>query len=414
MTTAIIGGGVVGLNTAWSLSQRGEDVIVLEGGVVGDSASGLNAGWVTPSLSTPLASPGIVTTGLKQMFDKDGALIIKPRPDTAWIKWLWNFSQAARPAAYERGVKALLHLNEHTLELFDQLHDDGVEFEMKKAGILALALNKGGLGWFRQLFDQLTPMGYKGTIEYLSPQAARELDPAVGPNIQEAAHTLLDRFVDPDGLLTGLVKRLSEVGVTVHENRPVRSLSRTGSGWTLDTPDGPVQADTVVVALGAATNKLLNSVNVQLPIIGAKGYSVELQGTGTPPKHALYLMEAKLGLSPLNRGVRIGGFFELPGSGKDVPKRRTEQLIEQARPYMGGWTPEAVNVTAGRGGLRPSTPDSLPFIGPVPGQDGLYVAAGHGMLGVTLAPATAAALTTMILDHAIPEHILPFQLAGRV
>lgn len=414
MTTAIIGGGVIGLNIAWSLGHRGEDVVVLEGGRVGSSASGVNAGWITPSLSTPLASPGIVRTGIKHMFDKDGALTIKPRPDTSWIKWLWNFSQSARPAAYERGVKALLHLNEHTLDLFDRLHEDGVQFEMQSAGILALALEKGGLGWFRQLFDQLTPLGFKGTIEYLTPAEAQNLDPAVGPDIEEAAHTLIDRFVDPDGLLAGLLARLTEMGVKVHEERPVRAMTRTGSCWILQTEDGPVEADNVVIALGAAANSLLSSVNVKLPIIGAKGYSVELQGRGTPPKHALYLMEAKLGLSPLGRGVRIAGFFELPGTGSDVPQRRIDQLIEQTRPYMGGWAPEAVNVTAGRGGLRPSTPDSLPFIGPVPGEDGLYVAAGHGMLGVTLAPATAAAMTSMIADRVIPEHILPFQLAGRI
>lgn len=414
MTTAIIGGGVVGLNLAWSLRQRGEDVTVVEGGRIGNSASGVNAGWVTPSLSTPLAAPGIVKTGIKHMFDKDGALIIKPRPDTAWIKWLWNFSRSARPAAYERGVKALLHLNEHTLDLFDQLREDGVEFEMRNAGILALALEQGGLGWFRQLFDQLTPLGFKGGIEYLTPDEARALDPAVGPDIKEAAHTLIDRFVDPDGLLTGLLERLTGMGVEVHQNRPVRSLSRTGSAWTVHTDQGPLQADRVVVALGAAANQLLKSVNVKLPIVGAKGYSVELEGSGVPPRHALYLMEAKLGLSPLSRGVRIGGFFELPGAGSDVPLRRVEQLIQQTRPYLGGWTPESVNITAGRAGLRPSTPDSLPFIGPVPDAEGLYVAAGHGMLGVTLAPATAAALTAIIIDRVVPEHVLPFQLAGRI
>lgn len=414
MTIAIIGGGVVGLNIAWSLRHRGEDVTVIDGGTIGDSASGVNAGWVTPSLSTPLASPGIMSTGLKHMFDKDGALSIKPRPDTAWLKWLWNFSQAARPAAYERGVKSLLHLNEHTMDLFDHLHDDNVEFEMQHAGILALALEEGGLGWFRQLFDQLIPMGFKGTIDYLTPAEARELDPSVGSNVAEAAHTLIDRFVDPDGLLAGLLKRLGEMDVTVHQNRPVQSLSRTGSSWTIHTNPGPIHADHVVVALGAATNKLLKSVKVQLPIIGAKGYSVELQGSGVPPKHALYLMEAKLGLSPLAKGVRIGGFFELPGSGNDVPSRRVEQLIEQTRPYMGGWMPDSAEVKVGRGGLRPSTPDSLPFIGPVPGQDGLYVAAGHGMLGVTLAPATAAAMSSIIVDRVIPEHVLPFQLAGRI
>lgn len=404
----------MGLNIAWDLCRRGEDVTVVDGGKVGAAASGVNAGWVTPSLATPLASPGILSTGLKHMFDPNGALIIKPRPDPSWIKWLWQFSQAARPATYERGVKALMQLNDRTMDLFDELHDDGVEFEMHKAGILALAFEDGGLDWFRQLFDTLVPLGFTGGIEYLSGAEARERDPAVGEKVQAAAHTAIDRFVDPDALINGLTQRLDELGVEILEHRPVTSLKRQGDFWAVFTNQGPLYADRVVVALGAAVNTVLKSVKVKLPVVGAKGYSVQLEGEGTPPKHAMYLMESKLGLSPFENGVRLAGFFEMPGQGSGVPQRRVEQLIEQTKPYMGGWQPTLAKTDEGRGGLRPATPDSLPFIGPVPNTPDLYVAAGHGMLGVTLAPATAAVISSMIIDRNIPEYSLPFQLAGRV
>lgn len=414
MSTIVVGGGVVGLNIAWSLRQRGEEVTVIDGGRIGASASGVNAGWVTPSLSTPLASPGILSTGLKQMFKPDGALVIRPRLDPSWMKWLWDFSRAARPVVFEHGVRALMQLNHRTLELFDELQEDGVDFEMHNAGILALAFEDGGLDWFRQLFQALQPMGFQGSIEYLSGDEARQRDPAVGDRIKAAAHTEIDRFVDPDGLMNGLYRRLTELGVNVIEERPVRTLRRAAGAWQVDTAHGSLEADHVVVALGAAANGLLKSIGTKLPVVGAKGYSVQLKGDGPPPQHAMYLMEAKLGLSPFEDGVRIAGFFELPGKGKDVPHRRVEQLIEQTKPYMGGWTPTMAQTVIGRGGLRPATPDSLPFIGPVPSAPGVYVAAGHGMLGVTLAPATAAAMTSMIVDRVIPEHALPFQLAGRV
>jgi D-amino-acid dehydrogenase len=414
MKIAIIGAGVIGLNIAWDLRSAGADVEVLEAGTVGDSASAVNAGWVTPSLSTPLASPGIVGQGIRHMFDRDGALVFRPQPDTQWMKWLWNFSRAARPKVYERGVKALLGLNRQTMDLFDELEDDGVQFEMRRAGILALALQPGGLGWFRQLFDELVPLGFTGGIDYLSPAEAHALDPAAGAHVAEAARTTLDRFVDPDGLIQGLLARVTDMGVAVHQNRPVQAMRKNGHGWVISTPSGELSADQVIVALGAATNKVLSSVGVSLPIIGARGYSVELTGRGTPPKHAFYLMESKLGLSPFERGVRIAGVFELPGGEGPVPQRRLDQLLEQTKPYLGDWTPDAATVTKGRGGLRPATPDSLPFIGPVPDHEGLFVAAGHGMLGVTLAPATARAMRSMVMDRSIPEHALPFQLAGRV
>lgn len=414
MSTAVIGGGVVGLNIAWSLRRRGEDVTVIEASRIGQSVSAVNAGWVTPSLSTPLASPGIVKTGFQQMLDKNGAMSFKPRVDLSWVKWLWKFSRAAQPHTYERGVRSLMRLNDHTLDLFDELRHDGVEFEMHQTGILALARQVGGLKWFTQLFEELKQMGFKGDIQYLSVEDAQNIDPAVGPQVAEVAHTQIDRFVDPNGLLFGLAQRLRTMDVEIKELSPVHSLSKVNGRWRLSTPGSSTVVDNVIVALGASTNRLLKSVNVKLPIMGAKGYSVELRGTGAPPRHAMYLMESKLGLSPLERGVRLAGFFELPGSGSNVPQRRVSQLIEQTRPYMGGWQPDSATISEGLGGLRPATSDSLPFIGPVPGHDGLHVATGHGMLGVTLAPATAEAISQIVLDKSIPETVLPFQLAGRV
>lgn len=414
MKTIVIGAGVIGLSTAWSLQRRGVEVEVLEARKVGQSASAVNAGWVVPSIATPLASPGIMKTGLKHAFDPDGALTIRPKADWSWIKWLWTFQRSARQETFKRGVNALLDLNYNTLDLFDVMADDGVEFEMRSEGLLALALSEGGLGWFEQVFDVIVPLGFTGGIEYLSGAQAAELDPAVGKNVRCAAHTTIDRHVSPDGLLRGLHQRLGELGVSVHEQTAVKNIRREASRWIIETDQETHYAQNVVIALGAATNKVLSKIGVKLPIMGAKGYSVDVVGEGQPPRHAMYLMESKLGLSPLNEGVRIAGAFELPGKGETPNNRRINQLIEQTRPYVEGWQPNGFSLQSGRAGLRPATPDSLPFVGPIPGYEGIWVAAGHGMLGVTLAPATAEAISSMVVDGMIPQQILPFQLAGRV
>ncbi|WP_185564696.1 FAD-binding oxidoreductase [Rhodococcus sp. KBW08] len=415
MSTVVIGGGVIGLNIAWSLRRRGEEVCVLEHSAIGRSVSAVNAGWITPSLSTPLASPGVFTLGLKHAFDRDGALSIRPKLDTEWIKWLWKFRRAARPDVYETGVRALFHLNAQTLDLFDELHDDGVDFEMHQAGLLALAQTPGGLGWFTQLFDQLLPMGFTGKIDYLTGSEARELDPAVGTSVSSAVLTSLDRHVNPESLLCGLHKRIDEMGVLVRENTSAQKLTRNGSSWSVETAEGNLSADNVVVALGAATNTVLRPLGITLPIVGAKGYSIDLGGAGALPQHSLYLMEPKLGLSPYLDTVRIAGAFELPANDESITNRRIRNLVDQARPYLSGWTPDAdLDISTGRAGLRPSTPDSLPFIGPLPGHNSLFVAAGHGMLGVTLAPATAEGIAELVTSNSLPSHLLPFQLAGRI
>jgi D-amino-acid dehydrogenase len=175
-----------------------------------------------------------------------------------------------------------------------------------------------------------------------------------------------------------------------------------------------VIAQRVVVAAGLPTAGLLRRLGVRVPLMGARGYSVTVAGRGTPPRHALYLAEAKLGLSPFDGGVRIAGVFELGARKADVAPGAGERLLAAARPYLSGWQPQSDGPVEAWAGLRPATPDGLPLIGALPGLDGVYLATGHGMLGVTLAPATADLLAPLVLeDRAAPE-LAPFDPARRL
>ena len=171
--------------------------------------------------------------------------------------------------------------------------------------------------------------------------------------------------------------------------------------------------DSVVVAAGLDSAPLLRSVGIAMPFVGARGYSVTVAGEGAPPVHALYLAEAKLGLSPYTSGVRVAGVFELGAREATVPRNARAKLIDAARPYLAGWRPDGDPAPTVWAGLRPTTPDGLPLIGAVPGHDGLFVAAGHAMLGVTLAPATAAVLAPLVLrGERVPE-LAPFDPGRR-
>ena len=148
---------------------------------------------------------------------------------------------------------------------------------------------------------------------------------------------------------------------------------------------------------GAATPPLLRPFGLRVPIVPAKGYSLTLQGEGVAPRTALYLCEPKIGVSGYDGGVRIAGTFELPGRNLDVDRKRVGYILDDTLPFIRGWKPAPGEVEKeGWAGFRPATPDSLPLLGPIPGQDGLFVAAGHGMLGVTLAPATGVAIADMV------------------
>jgi D-amino-acid dehydrogenase len=416
LDVAVIGGGIVGLACAHAIDQRGMGVVVLEGATVGAGASRGNTGWVVPSLSMPLAAPGMLATGLRSALNPRGALVIRPALDSSWLRWLWQFRRSCSPEQFRRGVLALVELNRRTLAQFDAYEAEGIEFESHSTGMLIVARERAGLSWFTTLFEELVHAGFDGTMSALDGAAARELEPALSDAVECALHTTVDRYVQPESLMAGIAARLRTRGVAIREGASVTSITPIANGWRLALrSQDVVEAHRVVIAAGAATTALLGPLGVRLPLIGAKGYSVDLAGAGQAPRIALYLSEPKLGVSPFGGGVRVAGVFELPGRNTSVSAARIEHLIEDTLPYLRSWRPAAEDMR-GRGwaGLRPATPDSLPLLGPIDGLPGLLLATGHGMLGVTLAPATGLAIADMLETGRVPPELEPFDPLRRM
>jgi D-amino-acid dehydrogenase len=414
---AVVGAGVVGLACAWELRRRGADVMVLERAGVGAGVSRGNAGWISPSLTYPLPAPGMVREGLRQLLTGGEAFVLRPSLDPAFVRWLWSFRRNCSPARFDTGVRALLALNRRTLELFDAYRDAGVAFEMHAAGLVIAARTPGGLHLYRRIFRRLRELGYEGgAIDELDAASLAALEPALDrARVLAGLRARVDRFVRPEQLTAGLAKRLRGDGVEIHEGCELRSLERRRGGWALEIASGgPLAAERIVIAAGLPTAPLLRRLGVRVPLIGARGYSVTVAGRGTPPRHALYLAEAKLGLSPFVGGVRVAGVFELGASNEDVSPGVGERLLAAARPYLGGWQPDPDAPVEAWAGLRPATPDGLPLIGALPGLDGIFLATGHGMLGVTLAPATARLLAPLVLEASAAPELAPFDPARRL
>jgi D-amino-acid dehydrogenase len=408
VAVAVIGAGVVGLACAWELARAGADVSVFDAGNAGAGVSSGNTGWICPSITSPLPAPGMLREGLRQLVTRGDAFVLRPRADPAFLRWLWSFSRSCSSQRYEAGTKALLALNRRTFELYDAYRDAGLAFEMHDTGMVVAALGRPGLEPYLRVARLLRDFGYQGRIDELTGEAAAQLEPALDPSaVPCALHARLDRYVRPESLLAALANALRERGVPVHEGVRVQSLARRRPGWTLHSAHGETHADKVVVAAGLGAARLLREHGLRVPLLGAKGYSVTVSGTGTVPAHALYLAEAKLGLSPFVGAVRVAGVFELGGRDGAAPAKAGERLLGAAARYLRDWEPPRTPVQTWAG-LRPATADGLPLIGGVPGRDGLFVAAGHTMLGVTLAPATAAVLAPLVLRGERAPELAPF------
>ncbi len=402
----VVGGGVVGAAVAYELLRAGAAVTLLERGVVGAGASHGNTGWISPAFSYPLAAPGVIRTGLRAALDPDGALVIRPGVDPAFLRWLWAFRRRSTLARFREATRHLKALNDHTYAVMDRWRDEGVPFEQHDTGLVLVAHRAAHLRTYVEMFDELRALGVPGISDVLPAELLVELEPALDASaIEGGVHVRHERFVQPRSLTDGLVERFTAGGGVLLEGVEATSLVREGDGWRVLTPRGDHRADRLVVAAGHAARGLLRPLGIDLPMIGAKGYSVTAVGTGTRPRSAVYLAEAKVGLSGYDDATRIAGVFELNGRG-DVPEpRRIASLVRQTRAYLRDWDPGPLDAVEAWTGYRPATPDGLPRIGESAAHPGLFLAVGHGMLGVTLAAATAELLAPVVLGAAPPPEL---------
>jgi D-amino-acid dehydrogenase len=394
MRVAVVGGGAVGLACAHELVRRGAEVVVLERDRVGGGCSRGNTGWICPSLSAPLPAPGVMSAAVRGMLRPGSPVLIRPFVGPAFLRWSWGFWRACSPAAYRAGTEATTALARGAFDLFDELREQGVEFELEATGMVVAALTEAGLDEYVAMVGDAQTAGYEEPVEVLGRDEVRVLEPAAGDQVIGGVYMPAERYVRPESLSAGLADAVRLAGGEVREGVKVRSLDE-------------LDADAVVVAAGVWSGQLLQGVGVHVPMEAAKGYSVTARGRGTLPRHAFYLAEAKVGCSTFGDALRIAGVFDLTGIDLTLRRRRIDMIMRESAAYFRDWEPQDVELTWA--GLRPYPPDGLPVIGPVPGRKDLVVATGHGRLGITLAPVTGKLVADVLLEGASPPELEPFR-----
>jgi D-amino-acid dehydrogenase len=402
----VIGAGAVGLSSAYFLAAEGADVTVIDMRGIGGGASRRNAGWVVPSMSGPVPAPGMLLKSLRWMTKRSSPLYIKPTLDPGAVRFLLAMLRHCNPQDFEAGLRHLVALNARTFELFDLLQDRGLVFEFHRQGLLQVFTDREALHEHAEELRLSEELG-AGPSAVLSAQAARAEEPLLGHGVIGAISSPEERYLDPDGFVDALADACQRMGVKIHAGeratdaefgtdgivRAVRGQSR----W---------EADAFVVATGAWTSDLALTFGQRLPVRAGKGYGFDVPTAGAV-RTALYLAEAKVAVTPLEARVRLAGTMEFGAMNEDVDPVRAGGILESARRYLSGWpsgpTPRPW------AGLRPMTPDGLPILGRLTHHHNVIVAAGHAMLGITLAPVTGDIVREMVLHDRTPSEATPFR-----
>ena len=384
----IIGGGAVGVCAAYYLHEAGFRVMLVDRGEIGSGASHGNMGLVVPSHSVPLAAPGVVAQGLKWMFRPDSPFYIKPRPDPSLIRWLWAFWKASSEHRMRRAIPLIRDLSLQSLSLFDSLDElEGVEFDFHRRGVLALFRTPEGMEEGEEELGLLSSFGLE--IDELTPDGLAEALPGLELNALGGLHFRQDAHLTPGKFVRSLAAYLEREGVDARSGKEVTGFTKEKGRITVaHTNRGDVAAGEVVLTAGSWSAALGRLAGVRLPIQPAKGYSVTIRRPAEWPEQPFMLSESRVAVTPMGDTLRIGGTLELAGMDMTINQRRVDAILRAVPRYLPAFEVGAHEVVETWCGLRPCTPDGLPFLGRAPAIPNLIVAAGHAMIGVSLGPVT--------------------------
>ena len=396
----IVGGGVIGLFTAWYLKKLGADPVLIDSSTLGSGCSLGNTGWVFPSLATPLAAPGLTLKSFLWMLRRDSPLHIRPAALPALIPWLLRFRSFCNGDDQKRGIAALAVLNEFTIERYDELAADGVQFECSESGLLMAFRDADMAAASRKEVKLAAAAGNSvGTESWseLDEAALYDREPLLRPGFRFGLALEDDRHVRPESLTAGLGSALRERGVEIHEGVAATGFRSEGHRVTaIVTSMGDLDVDAVVLAAGVHTGSLSRMLDWRLPLTAGKGYSITIEQPANQLRQPLYLGGVKIGLSPFNGALRVAGTMELSGINSRLDPARIRSLRRQVSRAVD--IPEASDGGQDWVGMRPIVPDSLPVIGKLPSRKNVYVNTGHQMLGITLAPSSGWALAGLMLE----------------
>lgn len=390
----IVGAGVIGLATAYYAAKRGHAVTVVERNQAErDGCSFGNAGMVVPSHFIPLAAPGMVALGLKWMWNPESPFYIKPRWSWDLLTWGYRFWKAATPGHVRRSAPLLRDLSFASRACFEELAElPGNNFGLVRKGLLMLCKTQHALDDEARTADQARALGIPA--EVLDPRQASALDPGVRLDILGAVYFPKDCHLCPDRFMAGLHEQLRALGVRWVWGADATGW-RTGSGRAgsghieaLVTSQGEVTGDEYVLCGGSWSAGVARQLKLRIPLQAGKGYSLTLAKPRQLPEICAIFTEARVAVTPMAGALRFGGTMELAGLNEEINPVRVQGIIKAVPKYYPEFETHDFDGVRPWRGLRPCSPDGLPYLGRTARYRNLVIATGHAMMGLSLGPVT--------------------------
>lgn len=403
----IIGGGIIGLCTAWYLRRQGYPVTIIDRGDITSGTSFGNMGYISPSHFSPLASPGIVAQGLRWMLSSSSPFYIKPRASWDLVRWGWHFWRKANAATMQKNTLPLNELLQLSRRLASEmLAETGNHYQMEEKGCLMLYKSAKTEKHEAELAQEAGRLGISTQI--LTAAEVQALEPELELNVLGGVLYPGDCHLNPGDLMRTLHEQLD---INWHLCEEVKGFeSANGRVNAVITDKGRVELAELVLAGGSWTPELSRMLGLNLLMQAGKGYSLTFDGLEKNLHYPAILVDDRTAMTPWSRSLRMGGTMEISGLNSPLLIKRAEAIFKAAKNYYPGLPVQFPSKEKIWWGLRPLSPDGLPYIGRHSAFSNLIIATGHAMLGVSLAHATGQLVTELVAGQARSMEIEAFDV----
>lgn len=404
----IIGGGIIGLSAAYYLNKAGHQVTVLDKGDIAGNCSHGNAGMIVPSHFVPLAAPGMIRQGIRWMFNSRSPFYIKPSCSPELLGWGLQFIKHATAKHVAAAAVPLRDLSLLSRSLYNELAEEpGFAFGLQHKGILAFYKTEKAAEEEALLVKDATALGLDFAV--LDTQACKALQPGLELDVLGAVHYRCDGHLSPHRLMASLLAHLENSNVTIMRNHAVDGIETAGGNIRSITASGKrLMADRFVLATGAWSPAVAKMLHIKVPLMPGKGYSFMDANPGGCLEIPALLCEARVAVTPMDGQIRYGGTMELARINGKVNINRVKGIVDAIPAYFPGLRPKLPAAGDTWFGFRPSSPDGLPYIGYSKKVKNLVLATGHGMMGLSLGPATGLLVSRLVNGQKTDVAIEPF------
>lgn len=390
----IIGGGIVGLCSAWYLQRSGHRVTVIDQGDIRDGCSFGNAGMIVPSHFVPLAAPGMISKGIRWMFRSSSPFYVRPTISADLLRWGWLFYRNATNSKIQEAAPHLLGLSLFSKQCYQQLAPE-LQFVLNERGLMMLYQTKATGDEELEIVEMAHKLGVEAKV--LTASEVQTMEPHVKVTALGGIYFPDDAHLTPPVVMKALMENVVAHGGILLTNETVIGFDIAHRSIRSVNTDRDNHAfDEVVLAAGSWSMDLSRKLGLNIPVQAGKGYSFTLNNVESNITTPTIFLEDRVAVTPMVTSLRFGGTMEIGGINHNIDMNRVRGIVDAIPKYypeMKVAMPLKKDVWCG---LRPCSPDGLPYIGRPRSLENLIVATGHGMMGVALAPGTARIVADII------------------